>query len=150
MMTMLELMMYCKEHTSYLGFEEVFGIKTKRENEELISFEKTFSFNEALNIEDFKEFKRFYENAYSNEWKDGNYIEYAKEFPEIAYYSKSGKKYRLDDFFFSLDENIRTEEPVWYIPDDEVAFCFTGIEFKYNTVRKPFKSYYYTGFVFYK
>jgi hypothetical protein len=139
-----------QKHDNYLMFEEVFGIKSKREEKKMISFEKTFKFNEVLNIEDFKEFKRLSESNYSYKWKNGDYDEYAEEITEIAYYSKTGRKYNLEDFFFSLDGNVNTEEPLWYFPDDEIAFCFTGIEYKYNTDRKLFKSYYFTGFVFYK
>ncbi|MCR5435908.1 MAG: DUF4153 domain-containing protein [Treponema sp.] len=138
------------KHTSYRSFEEVFGIKSKREEEKMIYFEKTFKFNEVLNIEDFKEFKRVHENVFADEWKDGEHLEYAKEISEISYTSKSGKIYNFNELFFSLDGNVNTEEPLWYFPDDEIAFCFTGIEYKYNTDRKLFKSYYFTGFVFYK
>ena len=75
---------------------------------------------------------------------------YAKEIKEIAYYSKSGKKYNLEEFFFTLDPKMSTASPVWYSPDDEISFCFTNIEYKYNTERKLFKNYYYSGYVFYK
>ena len=70
--------------------------------------------------------------------------------PEIAFYSKTGKKYCLEDFFFTIDQNVSEDEPLWYMPDDEIAFCFERIEYKYNTEKKLFRSYHYNGYVFYK
>ena len=139
-----------KKITSYFTFEELFGIGTEREDEKILSFDKVFDFDGFLNIEAYKEFARISKSQYSSEWKDGKENEYATEIPEIAYYSKSGKKYNLQKFFFSLDSNINTSTPIWYAPDDDITFCFTSIEYKYNTERKLFKSYYYSGFVFYK
>ena len=138
------------KHTSYLSFQEVFGIKTQREDEKMLTFDEDFEADKIINIEAYKEFKKLSESKYSYKWKDGDYDEYAEEITEIAYYSKTGKKYNLEDFFFSLDPNISKDEPVWYMPDDEITFCFTNISYNYNTDRKLFKRYYYTGFVFYK
>ena len=138
------------EHKRYLSFKEVFGIKTEREEEPMLSFDKDFNSYTTLNIEPYKEFQKIYENESSAKYIDGEYNEYKIEIPEIVYSSKTGKKYKFDEFFFSLNQNISKDEPLWYIPDDEIAFCFTSIEYKYNTVRKLFRSYSYSGFVFYK
>ena len=136
--------------TTYLMFDEVFGIKAKRSDEKMLSLDKTFESNTIKNIEAYKEFVEISENKWSSEYKDGDYVEYSREIPVIEFYSKTGKKYCLEDFFFTIDQNVSKNEPLWYIPDDEIAFCFKRIEYKYNTERKLFKSYYYNGYVFYK
>ena len=135
---------------SYHSFEEVFGIKEKREDESLLRFDKTFSFNKALNIEKYKEFCKFFDHDSSYDWEAENDKEYAKKIPEIVYYAKNGKKYNFENFFLSLDDNISVDQPVWYQPDDQIAFCFTSIDYRYNTERKLFAYYDYSGFVFYK
>ena len=137
------------KHTSYLMFEEVFGIRSKRADENILEFEKSF-YDKILNIEPYKEFSEITDSKWSSEYKDGDYVEYSREIPVIAFYSKTGKKYCLEEFFFTIDQNVSEDEPLWYIPDDEIAFCFKRIEYKYNTERKLFKSYYYNGYVFYK
>ena len=139
-----------RKHTSSLLFEEVFGIKTKREEEKILSFDKSFEFNESLNIEDFKAFNQLHVSEHDFGYKDGKYTEYGKEISEIVFYSNSGKKYNLEEFFLSLDENVNMNKPLWYMPDDKIAFCFTDIEYKYNADRKLFRNYFYTGFVFYR
>lgn len=136
--------------TSYHSFEEVFGIRDKRQDDNLIRLEKTFRFNEALNIEKYKEFCRILEHDSSYDWKAEKDNEYAKKIPEIVYYAKNGKKYNFEDFFLSLDDNISDVQPVWYQPDDQTAFCFTSIEYSYNTEKELFSYYDYSGFVFYK
>ena len=138
-----------QKHTEYLYFEEVFGIKTTRADEKILEFEKSF-YDKILNIEPYKEFSEIKDSKWSSEYKDGDYIEYSREMPEIVFYSKTGRKYCLEDFFFTIDQNVSKNEPLWYIPDDEIAFCFKRIEYKYNTERKLFKNYYYNGYVFYK
>ena len=138
-----------QRHTEYLYFEEVFGIKTTRADEKILEFEKSF-YDKILNIEPYKEFSEIKDSKWSSEYKDGDYIEYLREMPEIVFYSKTGKKYCLEEFFFTINQNVSEDEPLWYIPDDEIAFCFKRIEYKYNTERKLFKNYYYNGYVFYK
>ncbi len=125
------------------SFEDVFGIKLKREDESLVSLDKDFIFDDILNIAEYKEFTQIHDYFYESQKN-------TKEISEIAWYSKSGKKYKFDEFFLSLDANVKTNAPVWYMPDDKVAFCFTEIGYSYNTDRKLYKSYHYTGFVFYR
>ena len=138
-----------QKHTEYLYFEEVFGIKTTRADEKILEFEKSF-YDKILNIEPYKEFSEIKDSKWSSEYKNGEYVEYSREMPEIVFYSKTGKKYCLEEFFFTIDQNVSEDDPLWYIPDDEIAFCFKRIEYKYNTERKLFKNYYYNGYVFYK
>ena len=139
-----------RKSTTYIYFEELFGIKTERSDEQVLSFDKSFSTNGFFDIEQYKQFTGMSESKYADKWENGEHNEYAKEIKEIAYYSKSGKKYNLEEFFFTLDPKMSTAFPVWYSPDDEISFCFTNIEYKYNTERKLFKNYYYSGYVFYK
>ncbi len=139
-----------RKSTTYINFEELFGIKTERSDEQVLSFDKSFSNNGFYDIEQYKQFRGMSESDYADKWENGEHNEYAKEIKEIAYYSKSGKKYNLEEFFFTLDPKMSTAFPVWYSPDDEISFCFTNIEYKYNTERKLFKNYYYSGYVFYK
>lgn len=138
-----------QKHTEYLYFEEVFGIKTTRADENIFEFEKSF-YDKILNIEPYKEFSEITDSKWSSEYKNGEYVEYSREMPEIVFYSKTGKKYCLEEFFFTIDQNVSEDEPLWYMPDDEIAFCFERIEYKYNTEKKLFRSYHYNGYVFYK
>ncbi|MBR5033431.1 MAG: DUF4153 domain-containing protein [Treponema sp.] len=139
-----------QKHTKYLYFEEVFGIKTTRADEKILEFDKLFESKKIKNIEAYKEFVEITDSKWSSGSKNGEYVEYLKEMPEIAFYSKTGKKYCLEDFFFTIDQNVSEDEPLWYMPDDEIAFCFERIEYKYNTEKKLFRSYHYNGYVFYK
>ena len=139
-----------RKSTTYLGFEEVFGIKTKRDDKKMLVFDKAFKFIKILNIEPYKEFAKLSDSIYDYEWKDGKEVQYEKQISEIVWYSKTGRKYNLEAFFLSLDSDINNDEPLWYMPDDEVAFCFTSIDYKYNTELKLFRNYSYSGFIFYK
>ena len=139
------------KRTTYISFTELFGIKTKRQDEALLIFDKDFTISGSLNIEDFKKFARLSESEYAYEWDGKERIEYGKEIKEVTYYStETGLTYNLSDFFFTLDSNISTKEPVWYQPDDKIAFCFTNIDYAFNTEKRLFKRYYYSGYVFYR
>ena len=138
------------KNTTYINFTEVFGIKTERDDEQVISFDKIFTFSGLFDIAQYNQFTRVSNSEYADKWEDGKHIEYANEISEIAYYSKSGKKYNLEDFFFSLNPKMSDASPMWYSPDNEITFCFTSIEYNYNTDRKLFQNYYYSGYVFYK
>ena len=45
---------------------------------------------------------------------------------------------------------VTASEPLWYKYDENTAFCFTKIEYKYNTERKQFYSYNYSFYFFTK
>ena len=138
------------EHTSYLSFEKIFGIKEEREDEKLLTYNKSFKVEGSFDISRFKRFARINGDDFSYKWIDGKMDEYAREIPEISFTTEDGDKYTFEEFFFSLGEDVNKDEPVWYEPDDKVAFCFTSVEYKYNPERKLFYSYYYYGYVFYK
>ncbi len=131
-------------------FEDVFGIKRKRSDEKMQSFEKSFILRDVINIEDFKEFQPISDNMRSYNYHAEGDKEYGNEISEIVFTAKNGKKYNLEAFFLSLDENIDTDQPLWYMPDDETAFCFTNVNYDFNKDRRLFKYCNYYGFVFYR
>ena len=142
-----------EKYISSLGFEELFGIKEKRELEKMLEFENSFSFNDVLNIKEFTEFMPVSDRDYSSDWEDGKYTAYAKEIKEIIFSAKTGKQYNFNEFFFSLEGSADSEnsnQVIWYEPDEDIAFCFTNILYRYNKDRQLFESYSYSGFVFYK
>jgi len=139
-----------RSYEQKMDFVEVFGIKTERTKEEMLAYKKDYTLNSSINIEGYKRMTKLSASDYSSQWVDNKYTDYAKEIPDISYYSVKGKKYDLTEFFFSLSQEDKNRECLWYKPDDSIAFCFTSIEYNYNKERRLFKSYSYSGYVFYK
>ena len=138
-----------KAHTYKMMFDELFGIKTKRDEETLIEFSKSFTRNGRINIERFNEMVPFSISEYSSQWKDGKWDDYAEEYPNIQIKTKYGFL-DLTEYLFSLDSDISEDELLWYEVNENYSICFTGISYKYNEGRKLFNRYSLSGYIFYK
>ena len=138
-----------KAHTYKMMFDELFGIKTKRDEETLIEFNKSFTRNGRINIEPFKEMVPFSISEYSSIWKDGKWDEYGEEYPNIQIKTKYGFL-DLTEYLFSLDSDLSEDELLWYEVNENYSICFTGISYKYNEGRKLFNRYSLSGYIFYK
>ena len=129
-----------KEYKYDMTFDELFGIKTKRDEETLIEFSKSFTRNGRINIERFNEMVPFSISEYSSQWKDGKWDDYAEEYPNIQIETKYGFL-DLTEYFFSLDSDLSEDELLWYEVNENYSICFTGISYKYNEGRKLFNRY---------
>ena len=138
-----------KAHTYKMMFDELFGIKTKRDEETLIEFSKSFTRNGRINIERFNEMVPFSISEYSSQWKDGKWDDYAEEYPNIQIKTKYGFL-DLTEYLFSLDSDLSEDELLWYEVNENYSICFTGISYKYNEGRKLFNRYSLSGYIFYK
>ena len=138
-----------KTYKSKMSFEEVFGIKANRDEEAIVSFEKSFIRKERINIEAFKEMVPFNFSEYSSKWKDGKWQEYAQELPAILIETKYGDL-DLTDFIISLEPDLSQDGLLWYEADENYSICFTGISYRYNKDRRLFNRYSLSGYIFYK
>lgn len=136
-------------YKSKMSFEEVFGIKANRDEEAIVSFEKSFIRKERINIEAFKEMVPFNFSEYSSKWKDGKWQEYAEELPAILVETKYGDL-DLTDFIFSLEPDLSQDGLLWYEVNENYSICFTGINYRYNKDRRLFNRYSLSGYIFYK
>ncbi|MCR4899794.1 MAG: DUF4153 domain-containing protein [Treponema sp.] len=138
-----------KAHTYKMMFDELFGIKTKRDEETLIEFSKSFTRNGRINIELFNEMVPFSISEFSNKWIDGKWDEYGAKLSEIKIETKYGFL-DLTEYLFSLDSDLSEDELLWYEVNENYSICFTGISYKYNEDRKLFNRYSLSGYIFYK
>ena len=139
-----------EEYKSGLSFTELFGIKSEKQNEILLTFDKYFSHNDEIDISGYTKMTNVYHGEYAGEYKDGKYDDYAKQLTKIIYTTRDGTKYDLTQFLLDIDPMVTASEPLWYKYDENTAFCFTHIEYKYNTERKQFYSYNYSFYFFTK
>ena len=138
-----------KPYQSKMNFEEAFGLKRERQQEELIVFEKDFKRDGRINIQSFSEMVPFNYSQYAYKWEDGKLNEYAVKIPSAEIETKYGT-FDLTAFFLSLDKNSSSDGLLWYAPDESFSICFTSISYSYNQDRRLFYSYSLSGYLFYK
>lgn len=136
------------------SFTEAFGLKQKREDEEIIKF----SYNKisdskktSFDVSAFREMSVVDIQKKSNGCDvNGKYLKYMHEIPAVIFTDIHGREYDLTDFFFSLDENQTDGDLLYYSPDENTTFCFTYLNYNYNKNRKLFESYSIDGYMFFK
>ena len=139
------------KNADVLPFEELFGIKERKEDEKLLCFESgSGNLKTTYDIAPFRRMKELHE--YKSTYEYAETYEYADKYPSVEIDTLNGT-YDVTEFFLSLASKKDSGDatcPIWYSPDDKTTFLFENIDYEYNEERKLFRSFQYSGFAFYK
>lgn len=138
------------KNVGVLPFEELFGIKERKEDEKLLCFKsRVGNLKTTYDIAPFRRMKELHEYKSTYEYTDN---EYTDKYPSVKIDTLNGT-YDVTEFFLSLASKKDSGDatcPIWYSPDEKTTFLFENIDYEYNEERKLFRNFEYSGFAFYK
>ena len=132
------------------GFTNVFGIREKKDDASLIRQDYSTTENGKIyDLSGFSRMEKLYIYKSSSSWVDGEWKDYANEYPAITLDTENGR-YDLTAFLLDFKEESVKGNFVWYSPDKKTSFCFHRIYYRYNTDKKLFEHCSCEGFIFYR